>query len=688
MSKKILIYTLFILCINLLASCDYTELNLTKPPISLPNKITIENSPKSKDYPDHDGVILYEYEEHDLHFVSQKGRVEKYFTYHNVTKVFRCADHFLKKYTSFPENSDILLLYARVISPEGKTTILEKNDLFIKHGKRKSTDHKSEYKNVRFFLPSIKENSIIEYKYIVRFKKGAFLKKWWIQADIPKLESHLRVRFPKWMVERKKLGWKWDFKVYNYKNVKMAKPVKEFENSGDIIYNWTAKNIPAFESEPLSGDKTRNKGYIQLKISGYDNWEEMSHKFYKKMIKTKLKPNKIIKQKALDIVKGLKTEEEKIKAVFNFVKKFKYDNYHNAYGHGFIPNSPDVILKRGYGDCKDQAMLIIALLRSLDIKAYAALVRSGYDNNSDSEFVKDYFNHMIVYLITKDKQPVWLDPTFETCPYGVVTSSNSDRIALILSENGKNVFKRTPQINPKTDNYEKYKLFINIKSENSVLIKLEIQSIGQLAGYRKWYLLKNKEENNLEKYFKNLFIKDYFQGKKSINSKIQNIKYDDPKSESNVFNSSLEANLELLQSNSRDDIFNLDFFPLNHGYFNGISAITKLNWEKRKRKFDYIWDSKIMTRTDVEIKYPIDQFKVIHIPKTRNISLAEGELSFDADLKESRPGIIKGEFKFLRNNKKLEAKYSDQLKGFYQSLSQMLFDDIVFKKKEQIGVNQ
>ena len=36
------------------------------------------------------------------------------------------------------------------------------------------------------------------------------MKKWWIQGNIPKLESRLRVRFPKWMIENKKYGkWLW-----------------------------------------------------------------------------------------------------------------------------------------------------------------------------------------------------------------------------------------------------------------------------------------------------------------------------------------------------------------------------------------------------------------------------------------------------------------------------------------------
>ena len=41
-------------------------------------------------------------------------------------------------------------------------------------------------------------------------------------------------------------------------------------------------------------------------------------------------------------------------------------------------------------------------------------------------------------------------------------------------------------------------------------------------------------------------------------------------------------------------------------------------------------------------------------------------------------------FKFLRNRKKLDLKYTEKLKKFYQSLSQMVLNDIVFKKKANL----
>ena len=46
---------------------------------------------------------------------------------------------------------------------------------------------------------------------------------------------------------------------------------------------------------------------------------------------------------------------------------------------GLIPRTPAETLKRRFGDCKDKAVLLTALLRASDIPAYVALLNAGED---------------------------------------------------------------------------------------------------------------------------------------------------------------------------------------------------------------------------------------------------------------------------------------------------------------------
>ena len=75
------------------------------------------------------------------------------------------------------------------------------------------------------------------------------------------------------------------------------------------------------------------------------------------------------------------------------------------------PNQPDVVYERRYGDCKDKALLMVAMLRQLGIEASPALVnpylRRGVADGLPSPGV---FNHVIV-KVTVGHRARWLDPT-------------------------------------------------------------------------------------------------------------------------------------------------------------------------------------------------------------------------------------------------------------------------------------
>ena len=75
------------------------------------------------------------------------------------------------------------------------------------------------------------------------------------------------------------------------------------------------------------------------------------------------------------------------------------------------PTAPEETLALKYGDCKDKAVLFIAILKALQIDAYPALV-----NTEDTKLLAEYpagvnlFNHVIVWL-EYEGESVWLDPT-------------------------------------------------------------------------------------------------------------------------------------------------------------------------------------------------------------------------------------------------------------------------------------
>ena len=100
-----------------------------------------------------------------------------------------------------------------------------------------------------------------------------------------------------------------------------------------------------------------------------------------------------------------------------------------------VPQTPEMVLKRHYGDCKDKATLLVTMLRAESIPANLALLSAGTfkDINPDLPGM-DRFNHAIVYVPASGKDPaLWIDATAEFDQAGSLPYEDSGRLALIIA---------------------------------------------------------------------------------------------------------------------------------------------------------------------------------------------------------------------------------------------------------------
>ncbi|HET8715864.1 MAG TPA: DUF3857 and transglutaminase domain-containing protein, partial [Holophagaceae bacterium] len=81
------------------------------------------------------------------------------------------------------------------------------------------------------------------------------------------------------------------------------------------------------------------------------------------------------------------------------------------------PAPPSEVLKRGYGDCKDKATLLVAALRASGIPAEVALLQTGPGADVDPDIPGlGQFNHAIVHV--PGDHPLWIDATADLSPLG------------------------------------------------------------------------------------------------------------------------------------------------------------------------------------------------------------------------------------------------------------------------------
>ncbi|HET9185076.1 MAG TPA: transglutaminase domain-containing protein, partial [Solirubrobacterales bacterium] len=111
---------------------------------------------------------------------------------------------------------------------------------------------------------------------------------------------------------------------------------------------------------------------------------------------------------------------------------------------GLIPRTPAETLKRRFGDCKDKAVLLTALLRASDIPAYVALLNAGEDDPDVEESLPGFglFNHAIV--IVPGAPALWIDPTDPYARAGELPTADQGRLALVASPTATGLV-RTPE---------------------------------------------------------------------------------------------------------------------------------------------------------------------------------------------------------------------------------------------------
>lgn len=96
------------------------------------------------------------------------------------------------------------------------------------------------------------------------------------------------------------------------------------------------------------------------------------------------------------------------------------------------PRPPTEVLARGYGDCKDKAALLVAMLRAADIPAHVALLVAGPGRDIDADLPGlGVFDHAIVHVPGADA--LWIDATAKFARVGQIPLADQGRRALVAA---------------------------------------------------------------------------------------------------------------------------------------------------------------------------------------------------------------------------------------------------------------
>jgi len=183
------------------------------------------------------------------------------------------------------------------------------------------------------------------------------------------------------------------------------------EKGDDIIYQWTARDVPMAYLEPeMPPLYTQSQ---RLLASTIPDWETIS-RWYWNLSKPHLDavtPEMI--KTARRLVKGKRGAQEKIESIFFWVsQKVRYLGITaETEAPGYEPHPVSMTYERRAGVCRDKAALLVAMLRHAGFKAYPVLIMNG--PKKDPEVPQPFFNHAVACVKMSNGSYLLMDPTNE-----------------------------------------------------------------------------------------------------------------------------------------------------------------------------------------------------------------------------------------------------------------------------------
>jgi hypothetical protein len=535
----------------------------------------------------------------------------------------------------------------------------------------------------KIVLPNVKEGSIIEFQYTIKSNALSNIDKWNFQEEIPVNHSNFTTFIPEYFsynptlrgfvfpqikkdIKQRKIDYTYikDFGTTQAINPgSFTNRVNSTLEFNEAIVNYELNNVPSLKNEVFvkNSDNYVSSVIHELNSIKYPNepikllstsWDEVAKNINESEgFGVELQKNGYFEEEINQVLKGKKNNDEKINAIFNYVKNnFKWNGYYGIYADEGLKT----VFKDRIGNVADINLLLTKFLRYSGLNAHPILI-SSVSNGIPLFPSRTAFNYVIAG-IELDGNTVLLDATDEYIVPNILPYRAINWKGRMIYQNGGS---KEIDLEPK------------ILSKDIVILECSINLSGKLDGnikrqlthynaynYRVNYGELNNESliENREKELDNIQINNY------KNENVNNLNL--PVIES--FDFVDEKSIEIIG----DKIY---FSPLI--FFSTENNPFKSETRSCPIEFPYPYSDKYL----INIKIP-ENYVVEYFPETQN-------LYFD-DKVLSHKYVLNNEGNILRlmvqddvNVPILSSELYTNLKNFYDKKFLKQNDKVVLKKK-------
>ena len=387
-----------------------------------------------------------------------------------------------------PDIGKVKEFRAWLIRPSGESKRYGKDDFADVAGDLNDVYNEYRVKRVSA-VDDADAGSVFAYSYILEDRSVFTQSDWAFQGSLPVISSRYNLTLPE--------GWRAEGVTFNYSKIE--------PKVNGTSYSWELTNLPPIPLEPLSPKLTNLVPRLavsyfppantqSLGIKTFSNWGDVAA-WMSELEDPQVLVDDALARKAYELTALAKTEYEKIRAIAQYVQKIQYISIQTGLGRGggYRPHSSTEVFAKSYGDCKDKANLMRAMLKVVGITAIPVSIYSG-----DPTYVRaswpspQQFNHCIIAVKVSDQTQAGtiiqhptlgrlliFDPTAEETPIGDLPDYLQGSLALIDSKTETDLVKM-PVTPPEMNQLERTATF-ELQADGGIAGQIKEQANGQTA---------------------------------------------------------------------------------------------------------------------------------------------------------------------------------------------------------------
>jgi tetratricopeptide (TPR) repeat protein/transglutaminase-like putative cysteine protease len=330
-----------------------------------------------------------------------------------------------------PWHQEKPMIRARVITPDGEVHQLDNSALVDSPAFEQRPELFDDFRVVGAPLPAVSVGSLVEVAELYEESRPAFyggiVRTIYVGNVVPVENTRIEIIAPSSLPLR--------YELSNLPNAHVERAVE----AGELHLTIVQGALAAAESIPeyTAGDVAV---LPELRFSTGESWKDIAAK-YAVVAEQQIRANEV--QSLVGPITESKSGRELL--IRELVQKLHQQVRYTGVELGissYVPQPTSTVLTRHYGDCKDKAAVLVAMLRAAKIPAYMALLTPGRSEDIRPTLPGfGSFTHAIVYVPGTPER--WIDATDEYARPDQLSAMDQGRLALIIRDNTTDVV-RTP----------------------------------------------------------------------------------------------------------------------------------------------------------------------------------------------------------------------------------------------------